>query len=92
MVPAPLRLKLVPPFKFNCAVVTMTLLLLATVTRLSIVVVAEPLVEMPTAPPLRLRVVGEPPELVKTKFCPAVGAMVIAPPAVVMLADEAEGD
>ncbi len=94
MVLAPVTLRLVAPalFKFNWAVVTLTLLLLTTVTKLLIVVVAEPVVLIPITPPLRLRVVAEPPELAKTKFCPAIGAMVIVPPAVAMVADEADGD
>lgn len=66
--------------------------MLETVTKLLMVVVAVPLVEILGATPLRLSVVAAPAEAANIKFCPEDGATVRAPPAVEIVADELEGD
>ncbi len=55
------------------------------------VIVPTPDADIVIVPPVRLSVVGEPPEFKKTRFCPEIGAMVIVPPAVVMPAEEPAG-
>src|SRR6185369_4438093 len=91
---APVPLRLVPPllFKFNRGVVIVMLLSLAAVTKLLMVVVVEaPLVVMLTGPPLKFKVVAEPPESANIMFCVEAGAIVIAPPTVAIAAVDPEG-
>lgn len=52
------------------------------------VTVAELLTLIPAAAPVRLMVAAIPPALANTRFCPALGEMVMAPPAVAIV-DEA---
>jgi hypothetical protein len=81
----PLLTKLAP-FTLN-----VTLLFAATVM-LALIVVSAELVAV-TGPPLRLSVVvPAPTDFEKMRVCPAVGAIVIAPPVVVNVADEPSGE
>lgn len=66
-------------------------MLLCTVAKLFIVVVAVPAVVILTAPPFKLRVPAVPPETAKKRFCPDIGETVSEPPAVPMAADEPDG-
>ncbi len=69
----------------------MTLLSLTRLTLSFIVVEPVPLVEMATGAPLRFRVVAGLPELANVRFCPAAGAIVMAPPFVFSVAPKLDG-